>query len=226
MAAARPGGPSLIILFDGVCSLCDGLVKFVMRRDVGAGAPRFRFAALQSRAAAPLLARHGVAPNEALASFVLVDEASGEAFRRSDAALRIAGALPQPWPLLGLLGSCVPRLLRDAVYDCVARNRYAVFGTRELHSGGGRAKGAGAGEGEGEDEDEAAEGAGEGEGCLLPTKATLARFLDADEILEKARVDARAARERRALARRGGAVAAAAAAAAAAAVASSSKKGE
>jgi len=199
-AAAAAARPSLIVLFDGVCSLCDGLVKFVIKRDAGA-APRFRFAALQSRAAAPLLARYSIAPSEALASFVLVDEATGQAFRRSDAALRIAGALPQPWPLLGRLGLCVPRLVRDAVYNCVARNRYAVFGTRDLHSSG-IGGGGGGKDDEGDEGDGNGDGGG-GEGCLLPTKATLARFLDADEIVEKARADARAARERRAILRRG-----------------------
>ena len=128
MAAARPG-PSYVLLFDGVCSLCDGLVKFVMLRD--APARRFRFAALQSRAAAPLLARLGISPADALSSFVLVDEATGEAHRRSDAALRIALALPQPWRALGALGFAVPRFLRDLVYDLVARNRYALFGKED-----------------------------------------------------------------------------------------------
>ena len=202
MAAARPG-PSYVLLFDGVCSLCDGLVKFVMLRD--APARRFRFAALQSRAAAPLLARLGISPADALSSFVLVDEATGEAHRRSDAALRIALALPQPWRALGALGFAVPRFLRDLVYDLVARNRYSVFGTRALHASGSGGEG-GKSDGDGDEEDH-------GE-CLMPTQAVRERFLDRDEILEKARADARAGRERRAAAKAAAAEAAAAAAAA------------
>lgn len=115
------------LIYDGVCKLCDGVVAFIIKRDPGGAL--FRFCALQSRAAEPLLAAAGVTRADALASFVLLDGA--RVLRRSDAALAIAAALPPPWPLLAAAGGCVPRAVRDAVYDLVARNRYALFGKED-----------------------------------------------------------------------------------------------
>lgn len=153
--------PRFVLIFDGVCRLCNGVVRFIVARDA---ARAFTFCALQSRAAAPLLARAGVTPEDALRSFVLLD---GElVLRRSDAALAIAAALPQPWHSLAYAGYCVPRVFRDAVYDCVASRRYAIFGKTTA----------------------------EGEGCLAPTRAVLSRFLDADEIREEQRAQAQSKR--------------------------------
>ena len=115
---------SEVILFDGVCNLCNGFVQFVVARDPHA---RFRFAALQSEAAAALLRDAGVAaalPD----SIVLVED--GGVYVRSTAALRIARHLRFPWPLAsGLL--VVPRFIRDAVYDYIAAHRYRWFGRRD-----------------------------------------------------------------------------------------------
>lgn len=109
-----------VVLFDGVCNLCNGMVQFVLARDPG---ERFRFASLQSDAARRLL--QGDVPVETI---VLVE--AGKTYRKSAAALRIARGLRFPWPLLfGFM--VVPRPLRDAVYDWVARHRYAWFGKRE-----------------------------------------------------------------------------------------------
>jgi predicted DCC family thiol-disulfide oxidoreductase YuxK len=114
-----------VILFDGVCNLCNGLVSFVIARDP---AGRFQFAALQSDAARQLLgALTTIAPLPD--SLVLVED--GRVFTRSAAALRVARGLRFPWPLAyGLV--VVPRPLRDWVYDLVARNRYRWFGRRDL----------------------------------------------------------------------------------------------
>jgi predicted DCC family thiol-disulfide oxidoreductase YuxK len=191
--------PYVTIIFDGVCSLCNGLVKFVLRRDRAAA--RFRFVALQSTAAQPLLARHGISREDALTSFCVIDEAG--CHRRSTAALRIALSLPPPWPVLGYVGLCVPRVIRDALYDCVARNRYSLFGQKALHENVGGAEAEG---GAGGDEDEDG-------GCLLPSKATLSRFLDAEEIVAKLKADARAEREARAAQKAAAAAGAGAAAA-------------
>jgi predicted DCC family thiol-disulfide oxidoreductase YuxK len=113
------------ILFDGVCNLCNGFVRFVIARDPAA---RFRFAALTSPAAAEVLRRTGVAgplPD----SMILVED--GRAYTRSDAPLRIARGLRFPWPLLyGLI--VVPRFIRDRVYDFVAARRYRWFGRRDV----------------------------------------------------------------------------------------------
>lgn len=113
-----------LVLFDGVCNLCNVAVRFIIDRDPAA---RFRFASLQSSAARSQLDRiPGDAPRPD--SIVLVEH--GRLFTRSTAALRIARRLRFPWPLLFAL-IVVPRPLRDAVYDYVARNRYRWFGRRE-----------------------------------------------------------------------------------------------
>lgn len=113
------------ILFDGVCNLCNGSVRFIVSRDPSA---RFHFAALQSPAAASILRDAGVAaplPD----SMVLVQD--GRVFVRSDAALRIARGLRFPWPLAYTL-IAVPRFVRDAVYDVIAAHRYRWFGRRDV----------------------------------------------------------------------------------------------
>ena len=114
-----------VLLFDGVCNLCNGAVAFVIRRDPRA---RLRFAPLQSPAADALLASLGVARDRLPDSFVLVED--GRVHVRSTAALRVARRLRFPWPLLAV-NLLVPRWLRDPVYDLVARNRYRWFGRRE-----------------------------------------------------------------------------------------------
>ena len=110
-----------VVLFDGVCNLCSGAVKFIIQRDPGS---RFVFASLQSAAGARVLSERGLA--EPLGdSIVLVDEAG--VHTRSTAVLRIAAGLTFPWKL-ARIGALLPRGLRDAVYGLVARSRYRVFG--------------------------------------------------------------------------------------------------
>jgi predicted DCC family thiol-disulfide oxidoreductase YuxK len=109
-----------IVLFDGVCNLCSGAVRFILARDP---AGRFRFASLQSDAAQRLLKGAGVAE-----TIVLLQ--GGKIYTRSAAALRIARGLRFPWPLFYAFVA-VPRPLRDLVYRWVARHRYAWFGKRE-----------------------------------------------------------------------------------------------
>ncbi len=115
---------SAIVLFDGVCNLCNSTVQFVLRRD---RRQRFLFAPLQSEKGRDLLQRHGLSP-DFLDSFVLVEQ--GRVFTSSSAALRIARGLPGLWPLLYAF-IAVPRFLRDAVYRWIARNRYRWFGRRD-----------------------------------------------------------------------------------------------
>ena len=116
---------SRTILFDGVCNLCNGFVRFVVRRDPAA---RFRFAALQSPAAAALLREAGVA-SPLPDSVILVED--GRVYLRSGAALRIARGLRFPWPL-AYAAIVVPRFIRDRVYDAVAARRYRWFGRRDV----------------------------------------------------------------------------------------------
>jgi predicted DCC family thiol-disulfide oxidoreductase YuxK len=113
-----------VVLFDGVCTLCNGFVQFVIARDPMG---QFQFAPLQSASAGRLLERLKV-PDPLPDSIVLVEDE--RVFTRSTAALRVARRLTFPWPLLAVL-LAVPRPLRDVLYDVIARRRYRWFGTRE-----------------------------------------------------------------------------------------------
>jgi predicted DCC family thiol-disulfide oxidoreductase YuxK len=106
-----------VILFDGVCNLCTGSVRFVIARDAR---KRFRFASLQSAAAEKLLGERG-----SLESVVLV--MGGKTYRKSTAALLIARRLDGLWPLLAVF-LAIPRVLRDAAYDWIGTRRYRMFG--------------------------------------------------------------------------------------------------
>jgi predicted DCC family thiol-disulfide oxidoreductase YuxK len=109
-----------VVLFDGVCNLCNGIVRFIVARDP---AGHFHFASLQSDAARRLL-QEAVPPE----TIVLIEE--GKSYSKSAAALRIARGMRFPWPLLYAF-AMVPRPLRDLVYDWVARHRYGWFGRQE-----------------------------------------------------------------------------------------------
>ena len=114
-----------IVLFDGVCNVCNALTRFVIEHDPAPG--RFRFAPLQSATGQRLLREHGL-PTDDFDTFVLVED--GRASLRSTAALRVLGLLGLPWSLLWLL-IVVPRPLRDRAYGWIARNRYRWFGKRD-----------------------------------------------------------------------------------------------
>lgn len=112
----------MVVLFDGVCNLCDRTVQFVLRHD---RAGTIRFAALQSTYARVLLKQHGYELRDPPESIVVFDQ--GRLYAESAGAVRIARALPFPWKLLALLW-IVPRPLRDLGYRFVAKNRYRWFG--------------------------------------------------------------------------------------------------
>jgi predicted DCC family thiol-disulfide oxidoreductase YuxK len=113
-----------VLLFDGVCNLCNASIQFVIERDPEA---RFRFAPLQSDAAQELLAAVGY-EDATLDSVVLVE--GGEYYAKSDAAIRTARHLGLPYSLACPLG-LVPARVRDIFYDFVAEHRYSWFGRRE-----------------------------------------------------------------------------------------------
>ncbi len=113
------GGP--ILLFDGVCNLCTGTVRFVVRRDAS---KRFRFASLQSPAAQRLLGSTAPA-GDRLDSMVLVEGA--RIYRKSTAALLTVRHLDGLWPVLAVL-LAVPRPIRDAAFDWIGHLRYRLFG--------------------------------------------------------------------------------------------------
>ncbi len=121
------GQTERIVLFDGVCNLCNGAVQFVVDRDPQA---IFRFAALQSEAATRLLAERGIMVDvNAPDSIVLIE--GGKVYQRSDAALRIAQKLSAAWPAMYAF-IVVPRFVRDAVYKFIAQHRYLWFGRTEV----------------------------------------------------------------------------------------------
>lgn len=114
------GGP--VIVFDGVCVLCNGWVRFLLKHDrVG----RYRFAAMQSDAGRAVLAMHGLDPDDP-ASFLLVDGA--RSWTDSDAIRRVLTGLGGVWRLAAVI-AVVPRFVRDPLYRLIARNRYRWFGT-------------------------------------------------------------------------------------------------
>jgi predicted DCC family thiol-disulfide oxidoreductase YuxK len=113
-----------IILFDGVCNLCNSSVQFILKRDRRG---KFRFASLQGPAGQALLQRSGLPANH-LDSFVLVE--NNKVYTRSSGALRVLWLLGGAWSLLYSL-MIIPRPVRDGVYDWVARHRYRWFGKEE-----------------------------------------------------------------------------------------------
>ena len=118
-----------IILFDGVCNLCNGFVQFVIEHDPQA---RFQFAALQSEAGQSLLRQHGRDPAPTGTdpdSVWLLDE--GRLYSHSTAVLRIAKRLGGGWRLLVAPGWLLPAAVRDALYRFVARHRYQWFGRQQ-----------------------------------------------------------------------------------------------
>lgn len=119
-----PATDGPVLLFDGVCNLCNGTVRWLIEHDPEG---QFRFASLQSEAAAALLAETGLGESY-FDSLVLVD--GGDYFAKSEAVLEVARRLDAPWSWAGALG-VVPRPLRDLVYDVVAAARYDLFGMRD-----------------------------------------------------------------------------------------------
>ena len=111
-----------IVLFDGVCNLCNGAVQFIVRRDKS---DRFRFAALQSELGQELCRARHIDTRE-VDSIIVIDPGTAY-YIKSDAALEIARDL-KGYGWMPLLLGWLPRGFRDGVYDLVARNRYRWFG--------------------------------------------------------------------------------------------------
>ena len=110
-----------IILFDGVCNLCSGVVRWIIPRDPHG---TIHFAALQSAAGHALANQYGI-DTHTLSTIIFIHD--DHAYTASDAALHICTLLSWPWPLLAPL-RFIPRPIRDAVYFFVARHRYRWFG--------------------------------------------------------------------------------------------------
>ncbi|WP_258098109.1 thiol-disulfide oxidoreductase DCC family protein [Marinoscillum pacificum] len=123
MGAGNQVNDQPVVLFDGVCNLCNSSVNFVIDRDRGF----FQFASLQSEAAKALLEPTSINP-ERLDSIVLVED--GKVYHKSTAALKIASKLSGLWPLLSVF-RILPVGFRDFFYDLIARNRYRWFGKQD-----------------------------------------------------------------------------------------------
>jgi predicted DCC family thiol-disulfide oxidoreductase YuxK len=115
-----------IVLFDGVCVMCNRGMRFALRRD---RSDRLRFASLQSRFAAEVAARHGKELREIDTIYVVADYglSTERLLARSAAVLHIANAFGGAWRIAGVLRA-VPASLLDRAYDFVASRRYRWFG--------------------------------------------------------------------------------------------------
>jgi predicted DCC family thiol-disulfide oxidoreductase YuxK len=112
-----------ILLFDGVCNLCNGMVSFIITRDKKG---KFKFSSLQSEAGRSWLERVGLSENE-FDSFVLIKNENY--YLKSTAALKTLRELGGIWKIFYVF-IWVPRPLRDFLYDIIAKSRYKVFGKR------------------------------------------------------------------------------------------------
>ena len=121
MSTTDAGAPDALMLFDGVCHLCDGVVQTVLRLD-RSGA--IAFTPIQSPLGRRLALAHGLDP-DAPESFLFLDQ--GRPLRKTAAVAALLRRLPAPWRWLGWIDR-LPRAMTDAAYDGITANRYRVFG--------------------------------------------------------------------------------------------------
>lgn len=120
-----PNQPHKILLFDGVCNLCNNTVLFVIKRD---RKKQIRFGAIQSQEGKKLLQKFGI-DQQYLGSLIFIDE--GKVYLKSSGALRLSKYLSGLWPLFYAL-MVIPAFIRNPIYDFVAANRYKWFGKKEV----------------------------------------------------------------------------------------------
>lgn len=113
-----------IMLFDGVCNVCNASVQFILKNE---RAPEVQFASLQSARGKDLVAKHGLSGD--VNTVVLID--GDRVFTRSSAVVHAMKRLRGAWPALAWLMWIVPKPLRDVGYILFARNRYRLFGKRD-----------------------------------------------------------------------------------------------
>jgi predicted DCC family thiol-disulfide oxidoreductase YuxK len=121
----EPANP--ILLYDGVCGLCNRFVQFILKRD---RQDRCRFAALQSDFAGKILARHSLSARD-LDTVYLVqhhEQANESLLSRSDAAIVVGFELGGWWSVMSAAFRLLPKFIRNWGYDVVARSRYRIFG--------------------------------------------------------------------------------------------------
>ena len=115
-----------IILFDGVCNLCNSSVIFVLQREQSR---TFQFASIQSESGKDLLEWCGLPSNYSQAVILIY---CGKIYIGSTAALKIGQKLKFPWSILASLGLLVPKFVREWVYSQIAKQRYRWFGKRDV----------------------------------------------------------------------------------------------
>ncbi|HEY8387788.1 MAG TPA: DCC1-like thiol-disulfide oxidoreductase family protein [Parasegetibacter sp.] len=116
--------PDYLLLFDGVCNLCNGLVQFVIRNDKKG---KFRFASLQSEYGQEVLKKFNLSSAE-FDSFIYIRK--NKAQIKSTASLYVLKDMGTLWPMLFIF-IVIPRRLRDWIYSTIARNRYKLFGKKD-----------------------------------------------------------------------------------------------
>lgn len=115
-----------IILFDGVCNLCNSAVAFIIKRDKN---DMFRFASLQSDIGQRFIKELGIDTSK-VDSILLIEPKESKYYHKSTAALQIAKQLSGVFPILSVF-LILPKFLRDWVYDIIAKNRYKWFGKKD-----------------------------------------------------------------------------------------------
>ena len=122
------GEPAGLVLYDGVCALCNRTVAWLLRID---RAERLQFAPLEGKTAAEILARHPTVDGvESLVFVTAVGTPEERVSTRSTAVLDCLATVGGFWWLVSWK-RLVPRSLRDWIYDWVARHRYGWFGKYE-----------------------------------------------------------------------------------------------
>ena len=114
-----------IILFDGVCNLCNGAINFIIKHDKK---DTFRYASLQSEIGRYYISKFNIDTN--LLDSILLIPSNTKFYHKSTAALRIVSKLSGLYPVFSIF-LILPKFLRDSVYDFIARNRYKWFGKKD-----------------------------------------------------------------------------------------------
>lgn len=112
-----------IIIFDGYCALCSGWANFVLRHD---DRGRYRLLRAQSPLGRALYVHYGLDPDD-YETNILIDQ--GRAWFKSEGSIRMAEGLGWPWKVAAMV-RIIPRLIRDRMYEFIARNRLRIFGKR------------------------------------------------------------------------------------------------
>ena len=124
MNQQEPTNFKCIVLFDGYCNLCSSAVQFILKHDKK---KRFHFGSLQSDLGQKLLLEHHF-PTKDFNSLVLIED--GKIYTKSTAALKIAKSLNGIWPIF-YSAIIIPKIIRDPVYNWIAKNRYKWFGKKD-----------------------------------------------------------------------------------------------